>query len=48
VADRREKPTPPPVRGPNDVRNLENWQQAIHHLSGQPLPPAYAFTRGVG
>jgi hypothetical protein len=32
VADRREKPTPPPVRGLNDVRNLDNWQQAIHHL----------------
>jgi hypothetical protein len=22
---------PPPHRGPNDVRNLENWQQPSHH-----------------
>lgn len=22
----------PPLRGPNDVRNLENWQQETHHL----------------
>jgi len=23
---------PPPIRGPNDVRNLENWKQEKHHL----------------
>jgi hypothetical protein len=28
--DRKGKP--PPVRGPNDVRQLENWPQQTHHL----------------
>lgn len=30
--DRRQKPEPPPTRGVNDVRNLENWHQQTHHL----------------
>jgi hypothetical protein len=32
AGERRGKPEPPPVRGPDDVRNLENWQQETHHL----------------
>jgi hypothetical protein len=28
--DRLEEP--PPLRGPNDARNLENWEQETHHL----------------
>ncbi len=30
--DRKGKPEPPPIRGPNDVRQLENWPQQTHHL----------------
>jgi hypothetical protein len=30
--DRKGRPEPPPIRGPDDVRNLENWQQEKHHL----------------
>jgi len=30
--DRPDHSSPPPIRGPNDVRNLENWQQERHHL----------------
>lgn len=28
--DRLEQP--PPLRGPDDARNLENWEQETHHL----------------
>lgn len=30
--EHRERPEPPPMRGPDDVRYLENWQQETHHL----------------
>jgi hypothetical protein len=30
--EHRERPEPPPMRGPDDVRYLENWQQKTHHL----------------
>jgi hypothetical protein len=30
--EHRERPEPPPMRGPDDVRYLENWQQETYHL----------------